>query len=274
MRNERYELETESDAMVFEFTSVGLKGRIPKLVIYSETNVADVYNLGFGDKDMETGDIDDMVITDNKDSPKVLATVASTVYAFTYKKIDMKEMIKELNAKQVPIVKINEGLKAFKDSNLFGKKLERMNDILLEGDLPEAYFERNGLVLGIPIDRVNHDLDKYDSIDFFPEKTKQAKEMLAKWGLPKGWEEDVMTEEREQALCVNGTLSHADLDTNTFLIVVEATDNAPQTRYTVTAVAAVLKKLVKDYWGDLVKVYIKPKGETTTPLEYELVEVG
>ena len=121
-----------------------------------------------------------------------------------------------------------------------------------------------------PIDVIDHDLDRYDSIDFFPEKTKQAKEMLAKWGLPKGWEEDVMTEELPKALCVNGTLSHADLDTNTFLIVVEATDNVPQTRYTITAVSAVLKKLVKDYWGDVVKVYIKQ----TTLLEYELVEVG
>ena len=98
--------------------------------------------------------------------------------------------------------------------------------------------------------------------------------MLAKWGLPKGWEDDVITEERETALCVNGTLSHADLDTNTCLIVVEATDNEPQTRYTITAVAAVLKKLVKDYWGDAVRVYIKPKGQMVTPLEYELVEVG
>ena len=70
-----------------------------------------------------------------------------------------------------------------------------------------------------PIDVIDHDLDRYDSIDFFPEKTKQAKEMLAKWGLPKGWEEDVMTEEPPKALCVNGTLSNADLDTNTFLIV-------------------------------------------------------
>ena len=182
----------------------------------------------------------------------------------------MKEMIKELNAKQIPIVKINEGLKAFKNSNLFEKKLECMNDILLEGDLPEAYFERNSLVLGTLIDRINHDLDKYDDIDFFPEKTRRANERIAKWGLPKVWEEQIMAEEREQALCVNGTLSHADLDTNTFLIVVEATDNEPQTRYTITAVTAVLKKLVKDYWGDVVKVYIKQ----TTPLEYELVEVG
>ena len=65
--------------------------------------------------------------------------------------------------------------------------------------------------------RVNHDLDKYDDIDFFPEKTRRANERIAKWGLPKVWEEQILAEERKQALCVNGTLSHADLDTNTFL---------------------------------------------------------
>ena len=85
MRNERYELQVESNVMVFEFTSVGPKGAIPKLVIYTETIVENIFNLGFGDKDLETDDIDDLIITDNKDSKKVLATVASTVYAFTYK---------------------------------------------------------------------------------------------------------------------------------------------------------------------------------------------
>lgn len=84
MRNERYELKESFDAMIFEFTSVGPKGEIPKLVIYSETGVTDVYNLGFGDKDLITGDIDDLAVTDNKDSQKVLATVASTIYTFIH----------------------------------------------------------------------------------------------------------------------------------------------------------------------------------------------
>ena len=85
MRNERYELEVESDALVFAFTSMGPKGEIPKLVMYQETNVKDVYNLAFGDKNINTGDLDDEVITNNNDSQKVLATVAATVYAFMYK---------------------------------------------------------------------------------------------------------------------------------------------------------------------------------------------
>jgi len=85
MKLERYELKAENTLMVFEFVSDGPKGQIKKLIQYSETNLKDFFNLGFGDKDERTGDIDDKVITNNGDSQKVLATVAATIYAFTDK---------------------------------------------------------------------------------------------------------------------------------------------------------------------------------------------
>ena len=71
--------------MVFEFTSQGPKGQIPKLVKYSETNLKDMYNLAFGDKNTKTGQINDRIISNNGDSDMVLSTVVSTVYAFTDK---------------------------------------------------------------------------------------------------------------------------------------------------------------------------------------------
>ncbi|MVN20833.1 hypothetical protein GO621_04710 [Mucilaginibacter sp. HMF7410] len=71
--------------MVFEFVSEGINGKISKLVIYCETHLHNFYNLGFGDKDETTGEIDDEVVTNNGDSEKVLATVASTLYTFTDK---------------------------------------------------------------------------------------------------------------------------------------------------------------------------------------------
>lgn len=83
LKFERYELKSEKTLTVFEFVSEGPKGRIPKLVQYSETNIKGVYNLGFGDKDSLTDEIDDDIISNNGDSRKVLATVAATVYAFT-----------------------------------------------------------------------------------------------------------------------------------------------------------------------------------------------
>jgi hypothetical protein len=45
-------------------------------------NLHNLYNLAFGDKNLETGQIDDKVVTDNGDSEKVLATVVSAIYAF------------------------------------------------------------------------------------------------------------------------------------------------------------------------------------------------
>jgi hypothetical protein len=85
MQLPRYELKAEKSLMVFEFLSEGPKGKIPKLIKYSETNLKDLYNLAFGDKDLQTGDIDDMAVSNNGDSEKVLATVVATVYAFTDK---------------------------------------------------------------------------------------------------------------------------------------------------------------------------------------------
>ena len=119
--------------------------------------------------------------------------------------------------------------------------------------------------------RVNHDLDKYDDIDFFPEKTKRANEMIAKWGIPKAWEAEILAAEREDAIWIEGTLSQADVDSNTFMIA--ATDNQPQMIYKITALPDTLKQLVKDHWGDVVKVYIQPKWEASTTSDYELIEV-
>jgi hypothetical protein len=81
MRLPRYELKAEKSLMVFEFISEGTKGQIPKLIKYSETNLKDMYNLAFGDKNPETGEIDNKMVSNNGDSEKVLATV----YAFSDK---------------------------------------------------------------------------------------------------------------------------------------------------------------------------------------------
>lgn len=85
MKIDKYPVIIGETSMVFEFVSKGIRGNIPKLVIYSETHLHNFYNLGFEDKDEKTGEIDDKVITNNGDSEKVLATVASTLYIFMEK---------------------------------------------------------------------------------------------------------------------------------------------------------------------------------------------
>ena len=83
MELDKYELKSGERLEVYEFISVGPNGRITKLVQYTPTNYKDLYNLGFGDKNADTGDINDNVISNNGDSEKVLATVLATLYAFT-----------------------------------------------------------------------------------------------------------------------------------------------------------------------------------------------
>lgn len=88
MKLEKYELKSGEQLEVFEFVSIGQKGKISKIVQYSPTNYKDLYNLGFGDKNVETGEIDDTVISNNGDSERVLATVVATLYAFIDKHKD------------------------------------------------------------------------------------------------------------------------------------------------------------------------------------------
>ncbi len=58
---------------------------IKKVVEFQPTSEENVYNLAFDDYDEEAKGIDDKIVTNNGDSLKVLATVASTVYAFVEK---------------------------------------------------------------------------------------------------------------------------------------------------------------------------------------------
>lgn len=89
MQLPKYEYFTEGEARLFKFTSECPKGKIKKLIVYSQMLEADIYNLAFGDYDEESGTIDDTIITNNNDTQKILATVASTLYVFTDKYPDV-----------------------------------------------------------------------------------------------------------------------------------------------------------------------------------------
>jgi hypothetical protein len=83
MRDQRYLLDADPSYMSFEFISVGPKGHITKLVKYTAIDELGIYNLGFGDKTEGKDDFDDTIVSDNKDSIRILATVAATIYSFT-----------------------------------------------------------------------------------------------------------------------------------------------------------------------------------------------
>ena len=83
MIESHYLFESSPDLLTFEVGSVGPRGTVTKVVQYTEINVKGFFNLGFGDKDHESGYISDLTVTNNSDSQKVLATVARTLYLFT-----------------------------------------------------------------------------------------------------------------------------------------------------------------------------------------------
>jgi len=88
MKLPRYHLKSDDDLTTFEFISEGPKGLIPKIVQFTQTNLKGLYILSFGDKDQLTGEIDDLMISNNEDSEKVLTTVVAMIYAFTDKQPD------------------------------------------------------------------------------------------------------------------------------------------------------------------------------------------
>ena len=85
MNKPKYLYKSEDFLKIYEFISEGPKGQIKKMVQYTDTGTENIFNLAFGDYDEVTKSINDSTITNNRDSAKVLATVASTIYAFTKK---------------------------------------------------------------------------------------------------------------------------------------------------------------------------------------------
>ncbi len=79
------ELKAGQNLTVFEFLSEGQKGKILKIIQFQPMNLPELFNLAFGDKSQMSGEIDDLIITDNGDSEKVLATVVAAIYAFADK---------------------------------------------------------------------------------------------------------------------------------------------------------------------------------------------
>jgi len=85
MKYEMYsQYEFTYDFSVIDFISIGKNGAIPKRIIFKRTELANVYNLAFGDID-ENDEIDDYSISDNGDRNKILATVFHVVDVYTKK---------------------------------------------------------------------------------------------------------------------------------------------------------------------------------------------
>lgn len=82
MKVEKYHLKSDETLTYFEFISVGTKGAVRKMIEFQATTTPGLYNLAFGDKDPVTGELNDLAVTNNGDTEKVLGTVVAALYAF------------------------------------------------------------------------------------------------------------------------------------------------------------------------------------------------
>lgn len=86
MRLKRYTYTASPGFLQYEFESKGPKGILKKVVRYNKMEGGkNLYNLAFGDLDVQTEEINDFIVSNNNDRIRVLATVAGTVIDFTQK---------------------------------------------------------------------------------------------------------------------------------------------------------------------------------------------
>ncbi len=78
----KYHLESGQRHNSYEFISEDPKGFIVKRIQFTLIDEGKIYNLAFGDKNSISDEIDDLVISNNGDSEKVLATVIEAVLDF------------------------------------------------------------------------------------------------------------------------------------------------------------------------------------------------
>jgi hypothetical protein len=137
MNYPRYEYATEDELNIFEFVSVGNKGKVTKIVQYTEMTIKGYYNLGFGDLDIETKEINDEIVTNNGDGQKVLATVVSTVYSFTGKNPDAYIYATGSNEARTRLYRMGitnnlEELK--KDFHVYGLRNDQVFELFIVGE--------------------------------------------------------------------------------------------------------------------------------------------
>lgn len=82
MKLPKYQLKADDELLIYQFVSEGRKGLISKQIQFTLINQDEIYNLAFGDVHHISGELDDLAISNNGDSEKVLATVVAAIYAF------------------------------------------------------------------------------------------------------------------------------------------------------------------------------------------------
>ena len=181
---------------MFEFTSEGKFGNIEKMIVYTIIGSSGFFNLGFGDKNLYTGDFDGLTVTNNGDSKKVLATVASTLFTFTDLAVGATYARTRLYrmgiANNFELINNDFKILGFKDGywQPFQKNIEfdqflaqrkfveRNNyNLVLMGNKQNNY--KGAIILGI-----KEELEQYRNHPYFLKKAEEAGEFIRRVGLP------------------------------------------------------------------------------------------
>ncbi len=97
MIQESYPLTADENREVFVFDSIGIKGRIAKIIVF-DLVAEDVWNLGFGDRNND--DWDDEIISNNGDLVKVVSTVAQAAFQFSDRWPERRILINPVDEKR------------------------------------------------------------------------------------------------------------------------------------------------------------------------------
>ncbi|QHS63158.1 hypothetical protein GWR21_27290 [Chitinophaga agri] len=116
--------------MAYYFISNGPNGAIQKIARFDPIG-KDVYNFGFGNLDITTGDISDTAISDNKDVDVIMGTIGSIIYDFTNIFPEAMISIEGTNKARTRLYQMN-----------INKHLERITPIFdVYGLLPDESWE-------------------------------------------------------------------------------------------------------------------------------------
>jgi hypothetical protein len=201
MQFEKYEnIIASSDKLEFQFTSEGPKGKIVKVIQFTQTQNENIYNLAFGNLGKD-GSVDDETTNDNKDRNKILATVAASVYEFsslypdkfiffcgtTTERTRLYRMALAINLeylkKDFRIYGVLKGIGSF-ERVVFGKGLIILGLWLKEKKCNFTTMKKGKKIkgaeaVGVKV-KVSKSLDKLSGKVLFPGKLKTANKIIGK----------------------------------------------------------------------------------------------
>jgi hypothetical protein len=194
MEKREYEIKLITRHWNCEFYSEGPKRAIKKVVQFTPYSIKGkiYYNLCFGDWNAEKKLVDDLIISDNKDSLKVLVTVARSVISFTDNHPDAFVYIKGSTASRTRLFQIGITKHWIEISPLFtvfGITNNKWQPFSRSANYDAFIALRKnethtGEQIRLTKVTVSNDTKDYSNDPFFIKQAQEAQEFLEKVGFP------------------------------------------------------------------------------------------